>query len=64
MRFEEPTPEAVAVLKSLSAGPRALEDSPWLLMLADWLVKGSPAKIQITQQGQRLLGQYLAAESH
>jgi hypothetical protein len=63
MTWEELTPEAVAVLKALRSGPRAIEDGPLLqLLLADHLVKGSPDKIQMTQLGSRLLGQYLAAE--
>jgi hypothetical protein len=62
MTPQELTPEAAAILKSLSAGPRALEDSPMLqLLLADRPVMDSSEKIQITQQGRRLLGQYVAA---
>lgn len=63
MTWEELTPEAVAVLKALLSGPGPLEDTPLLqLLLADRLVKGSPEKVQITQQAGRLLAQYLAAE--
>jgi hypothetical protein len=63
MTWTELTPEAVAVLKALLGGPRPVEDSPLLqLLLADRLVKGSPERIQITQQGSRLLAHYVAAE--
>jgi hypothetical protein len=63
MTWEELTPEAADILRSLSAGPRPLPDDPMLqLLLADHLVKGSSEKMQITQQGRRLLGQYVATE--
>jgi hypothetical protein len=63
MTWEELTPEAVSILKSLRGGPRPIEDTPFLqLLLADRLVKGSPDKVQITWLGSRLLAQYVAAE--
>jgi hypothetical protein len=63
MTWEELTPEAVGILKTLLRGPRPLADTPLLqLMLADRLVKGSPEKIHITHLGSRLLAQYVAAE--
>lgn len=61
MTVEELTPEAIAILKSLANKPHAVEDSPMLwLLLADRLVKGSPARVHITQQGGSLLARYMA----
>jgi hypothetical protein len=61
MTFEELTPEAVALLRSLVNNSRAIEDSPLLQMLmADRVIMGSPAKVHITAHGKRLLAAYEA----
>lgn len=63
MTFEELTPEAVAILKSLVNAPRPIEDSPTLqLLFADRMVMGSPAKVHSTAQGKRLLARWQAAQ--
>lgn len=62
MTLEELTPEAVALMKSLSNNPHAIEDSPLLqLLMADRVIMGSPAKVHLTGSGGRLLAKYEAA---
>jgi hypothetical protein len=63
MKLEELTPETVALMRKLINNPSPVEDRPLLrLLLADRLVMGSPAKVHLTGQGQRILAAYAAKE--
>ena len=65
MTIEEPTPEAAAMLRSPFNNSRPIEDSALLqLLMADRLVMGSPAKVQITANGKRLLAVYEASREY
>lgn len=63
MTLDEITPEAAALMRKLINNPSPVEDSALLrLLLADRLVMGSPARVHLTGQGQRLLAAYAARE--